>query len=352
MPALESAPRLTRRQVLRGSAAAGAGAILAACGREPTDPSRAGTATATAAATRIVTISTPQPTSPPVARRDRVTFLLKIDHGLRYPTAVATDPQGNVYVIDGDHHRIQKFDGGGRFLAMWGSIGDAEGQFVFRISGPIPGGIAVDGRGTVYVSDYYDRVQAFDPTGRFLLQWGSHGGADGQFSFPTGLAIDGQGMVYVGDAENHRVQKFDGTGRFVAKWGGPGSGDGEFLYPGGIAVNSRNEIVVGDADNSRIQVFDINGRFLRAWGSASASAIQPEGPPGLAADGDGNIYVSRNNGDKIEKFDASGRLLAMWGSTGAGDGEFIYPSGVAVDRQGSVYVVDVIGGRVQKFRPE
>jgi tripartite motif-containing protein 71 len=348
MPIRGSDSRLTRRQLFLRFGAVGVDTLLAACGQEPSDSMRARITTPTAAPTRVVPVSTPPPTI--VTPRKPVEFLFKIDHGMRYPTALATDSGGNVYVIDADHHRIQKFDGSGRFLTSWGSIGDGTGQFAFRISGPIPGGIAVDTHGTVYVSDYYDRIQAFDSNGQFLLQWGSHGSGDGQFSFPTGMAVDRQGRVYVGDAENYRIQAFTRSGSFLLKWGRQGSGDGEFLSPSGIAVNGHDEIVVGDADNGRIQVFDPTGRFLRSWGSPAASAVQPEGPPGLAIDASGSVYVSRNNSDRIEKFDPNGQLLTVWGSTGGGDGQFIYPMGVAVDLADDVYVVDVIGGRIQKFR--
>lgn len=348
MPDRRSVSHLTRRHLLAQFSALGAGTLLAACGREGGDPAYTHVTTPTAAATRVVPVSTPPPTV--ITSRNRVEFLLKIDHGLRYPTALATDPSGNVYVIDADHHRIQKFDGCGQFLMSWGSIGDGEGQFVFRISGPIPGGIAVDTRGTVFVSDYYDRIQAFDSNGQFLFQWGDHGSGDGQFNFPTGMAVDKQGTIYVGDAENHRIQAFTRSGSFLMKWGYQGSGGGEFLSPSGIAINGHDEIIAGDADNGRIQVFDRSGRLLRSWGSPGTTAIQPEGPPGLAVDASGNVYVARNNGDRIEKFDPNGQLLAAWGSTGTGDGQFIYPTGVAVDRNGEIYVVDVIGGHIQKFR--
>lgn len=328
------------------------GALLVACGQEPSDDSRGRLNSPTAAATRTIVIATalPSPTRESAPPPHPFAFVAQIDHDLRYPTALATDRQGNVYAIDADHQRVQKFDNRGQFLTMWGEIGDGDGQFAFRISGPIPGGIAVDERGTVYVSDYYDRIQAFDSSGRFLLQWGSNGTGDGQFDFPTGMAVDGRGMIYVGDAGNHRVQKFDRHGHFLRQWGHQGSGDEEFMYPSGIAANRHDQIIVGDGDNSRIQIFDDTGHFLRSWGNPSTSAIQPECQPGIAADDQDNIYVARNNSDRIEKFDRKGRLLGAWGSTGTGDGQFIYPSGIAVDNQGSIYVADVIGGRIQKFR--
>ena len=38
---------------------------------------------------------------------------------------------GNVYAADRDNSRIQKFDSSGNFLLEWGSLGTANGQFNF-----------------------------------------------------------------------------------------------------------------------------------------------------------------------------------------------------------------------------
>src|SRR5512135_3221981 len=45
------------------------------------------------------------------------------------PDGVGVDQQGNLYVMDSDNNRVQKFDSGGRFILTWGSQGTADGQF-------------------------------------------------------------------------------------------------------------------------------------------------------------------------------------------------------------------------------
>ena len=49
----------------------------------------------------------------------------------------------------------------------------------------------------------------------FVLQWGSNGAADGQFSGPHGIEVDADGNVYVVDTGNNRVQKFKSDGAFL-----------------------------------------------------------------------------------------------------------------------------------------
>ncbi len=55
----------------------------------------------------------------------------------------------------------------------------------------------------------------------YVLQWGSFGSGDGQFSIHRGVATDAAGDVYVVDLGNHRIQKFDpeSTPARTSSWG-------------------------------------------------------------------------------------------------------------------------------------
>jgi DNA-binding beta-propeller fold protein YncE len=46
----------------------------------------------------------------------------------------------------------------------------------------------------------------------YITQWGTNGTGNGQFSWPYGVAVDGSGNVYVSDWGNGRIQKFTSTG--------------------------------------------------------------------------------------------------------------------------------------------
>jgi hypothetical protein len=63
---------------------------------------------------------------------------------------------GNLYATDVSNDRILEFGPTGTFIGAWGSAGTALGQFTF------PTGIAVDGAGHIYVADFSgQRVQVF-----------------------------------------------------------------------------------------------------------------------------------------------------------------------------------------------
>jgi DNA-binding beta-propeller fold protein YncE len=86
-------------------------------------------------------------------------------------------------------------------------------------------------------------------------RWGSYGTGNGQFKNPWGVAVDSAGNVYVADTGNDRIQKFDPNGRFLTKWGSRGSGNGQLFGPSDIEVDSGGNVYVVDQLNNRVQKF-------------------------------------------------------------------------------------------------
>ena len=96
-----------------------------------------------------------------------------------------------------------RYDNTGTFENKFGSSGTNNGQF------DNPRGIAFDSSGNIYVVDSDNhRVQKFDSSRNYSSQFGSSGSSNGQFSTPTYVAIDSSDNIYVADGNNHRVQKF------------------------------------------------------------------------------------------------------------------------------------------------
>ncbi len=84
------------------------------------------------------------------------------DGQFAFPDGLAIDASNNVFVsdytnvVDAPNHRIQAFDSSGNFLLRFGARGSRDGQFVY------PSGIAVDDAGRVYVADSFNnRVPVF-----------------------------------------------------------------------------------------------------------------------------------------------------------------------------------------------
>jgi streptogramin lyase len=76
-------------------------------------------------------------------------------------TRVAADGLGNIYALGSFTHGVFKFGPDGKFLNRFGGQGQKPGQFTAA------NGIAIDGKGRVFVSDMKG-IQVFDPDGRYL----------------------------------------------------------------------------------------------------------------------------------------------------------------------------------------
>ena len=115
------------------------------------------------------------------------------------------DSDGFIYTAgaDGAMYRVQKFDSAGDFLLTWGDWGTADGQFLHIV------GIATNPAGDVFVLDKNRCVvQRFDADGNFIRKWGGSGTDPGEFINPQGIAVDKLGCVYIADTSNNRIQKF------------------------------------------------------------------------------------------------------------------------------------------------
>ena len=102
-------------------------------------------------------------------------------------------------------------------------------------------------------------MQAFGKDGEFLRKWGGpfalniYGPFNGWFTTVTAIALDGKGNVFVADFYNHRIQKFTRDGEFLTSFGVEGNGEGEFFHPIAMAAAANGSIYVVDFGNNRIQ---------------------------------------------------------------------------------------------------
>jgi DNA-binding beta-propeller fold protein YncE len=114
------------------------------------------------------------------------------------PTGVAVDPiSGDVYVADTNNQRVERFDANGAYLS----------QFAERY----PSGLATDPTGNVYVADKLSgTVNVFSPAGTFLFGVGAFGDQlSGQPSELFGVAVDpATGVLYVVDGVHDNVTFF------------------------------------------------------------------------------------------------------------------------------------------------
>jgi sugar lactone lactonase YvrE len=260
------------------------------------------------------------------------------------PAGIALDPEGNVWVADTGHNRIQEFGPDGEFLRQFGATGSGNGQ----LSGPR--GVVFDSEGDIWVLDSGNyRLQKFSPKGEYLDQFGAKGSGPGQFSFSWDIAIDSQDNLWVADTFNYRVQKFSPQGEYLTQLGTKGAGNGQLSEPKGIAIDSEGDVWVADTGNHRVQEFDSEGAFIAAVGSEGTEDGQFSKPAGIAADSEGNVWVTDLGSDRVQEFDSEGAYLSQFGSPGNDAGQLSEPQGIALDPEGNVWVADTDNDRVQEF---
>ena len=132
------------------------------------------------------------------------------------PYAVAVDTTGTVFVVDHGNHTIRKITADGVVTTLAGTAGsqgstDGSGAAArFRY----PSGVAVDRNGNVFVADTDNHViRQITPSAEVTTVGGggSPGSTDGagtatRFFNPKGIAADGAGRIYVADRGNHTVR--------------------------------------------------------------------------------------------------------------------------------------------------
>lgn len=261
------------------------------------------------------------------------------------PRAIAIDPQDRLYIVDMTA-RIQVFDADGHFVRSWRTPESKNGR---------PTGLSVDRRGLLAVADtHYYRILFYTPQGELLKEetiGGTMGSRPGEFGFLTDVAQDSAGNYYVAEyGQNDRVQKFSPQGEFLLQWGTHGEALGQFRRPQGLLVDPQDRIWIADACNHRIQVFDTEGKLLFHWGDRGDEPGQFYYPYSLAMNAEGHLYVCEYGNHRIQKFTQDGRFLGAWGHSGRKDGELFNPWAVALDSDGRLHVLDSNNHRVQRVR--
>ena len=179
---------------------------------------------------------------------------LAITNGLERPAGLAIADE-KLFVADAGQHRVLVFNLQGQRITQFGQRGAAPSEFNY------PTHLASDTNGHLFVTDSMNaRVQILDrQTGQSRGVIGRLGDGSGQFSKPKGVAVDRAGHVYVVDAAFDNIQIFDQQGRFLLAFGSMGAQPGEFWLPAGIAIDREDRIYIADSYNRRVQIFQYVG---------------------------------------------------------------------------------------------
>ena len=232
-----------------------------------------------------------------------------------YPEALAVDRKGNLYVADTHNSLI-------RMISPDGLVTTLAGQRIYHtipgmdtvVRFDNPAGIAVDSLGYVYVADCgNDLIRKISPDGKVqnIAGNGKKGakdstGLNASFYLPGGIALDSIGNIYVADTYNNKIRKISPAGIVTTlagrKLAGDANGKGpvaSFSHPTGITVGPGGYIYVADVGNNRIRmispddmVTNFAGSGMRGLTDGRDTIASFYRPYGVASDRSGNIYVA------------------------------------------------------------
>jgi hypothetical protein len=199
---------------------------------------------------------------------------------LQGPLGVAvSEATGDVYVVDSANHRIDVFDGEGKFLEAWGwGVLDGEKKHERCTSTCLPG-IAGNGKGQLGEAEAIavdNSTNASDPS---------------------------KGEVYVETSTNEEhpaIDKFRATGKPGESGNEPGeplarlvgsAGEEKFEALHGIAVDPNGDLLVYNGEEIYVMPSDGKKKELAVIEASTEGAARP----GIAADTHGNYYVAHSS---------------------------------------------------------
>jgi streptogramin lyase len=198
-----------------------------------------------------------------------------------------------------------------------------------------PYGVAVDGSGNVYISDFgNNRVL------KETLSAGSYTETtvpSSTLNYPEVIAVDGAGNIYIADTNNNRILKETLSAGTYTEATVPTSA---LSYPEAVAVDGAGNIYIADTNNNRILEETLSaGTYTEA--TVPTSALN--GPEAVAVDGNSNVYIADSGNNRVLKETLS---AGTYTETIVPTSTLNSPAAVAVDGAGNVYIADWGNNRV------
>ena len=270
--------------------------------------------------------------------------------GFNYPTGMAIDKNGNVFVADALNNCIRRIDPNGVVTVVAGQPGaqgyvDAAGADArfYR-----PSGVVVDDDGNLYVAD----------TNNFCIRKITPAGVVSTFvniETPIAIARDASGNLYTSHYGYNQVDKItpDGTSTgLLSNVIGDGMvGVGLNFAPAAIATDAAGNVYASDyplnnvrkiAPDGTVTNITVNGPVSGPNGNYIDGALADahfHGITGLAVDASGKIYVADWGNSAIRVVDLQASTVKTLAGNGSG-GSFGAPEALAVDAAGNIYVAE------------
>ncbi|HEV3513058.1 MAG TPA: choice-of-anchor D domain-containing protein [Candidatus Sulfotelmatobacter sp.] len=310
---------------------------------------------------------------------------------LYYPFGVFGDPSGNIFVADDYNQMIRELSAGVvNTYAGTGTPGfTGDGGAATSAELNYPSGVARDSSGNIYIADYYNCVIRKVSGGTISTFAGidtnapsascGYSGDGGpatsaELFYPTSVYVDSKNNVYIADYYNHVIREVT-AGTITTIAGIPGqagySGDGgpatgaRLYYPEGVAVDGAGNVYIADSTNHRIREVNAATGTISTVAGNGACTFSGDGiaienslcyPSAVWADVNGNLFIADTSNQRLRWVSAAGIMTTFAGSGTAGyngDGgqatsaDLYQPGGIWEDSMGNFLVADQYNFRIR-----
>lgn len=307
---------------------------------------------------------------------------------LNRPNAVIVTPDGGLLIADTGNNRIRRVSPAGTIdtvagTGVAGTSGDGELGIHAEVSGPTV--LVADGQGNVYFgAQGYQQVRRLrrDCIVETIAGTGGYGASgdggpakDATFRSIDGLAVDGSGSLYISDRLSHTVRvvkdgiifRYAGTGDRGRSGDGAAALDSALDAPTHLVIDAAGDLLIFEGPAFRFR------KVKSASGEMSTVGTLPLGVPaddtakylcgffsvsGVAADLAGNLFVAGDS--HVCRYDKAGIAWAIAGSRSSGfsgdggiarDALFGLQIGLGIDYSGSLLIADSANHRIRKLTP-
>lgn len=280
---------------------------------------------------------------------------------LYYPTGIALDPNGDLYVSDMYNHRIQRWKPGAT-VGITAAGGNGYGNSPSQLDEP--GKIDVDAQGNLYIADTRNhRVQKWEhgaQSGTTIAGGNGMGNQNNQMNKPFGIAVHQSGAVYVSEIGNHRVTKWlpgATEGVVVAGGNGEGNGPNQLAFPLGLTVRNNGDIYVADTYNHRVQLWKPGAKKGITILSVDdlKETLSLNYFSGITLVDDNFLFITDYEQKRILQYDLTLKsitIVAANSSLENEDEKLSQPYQIALDTNGNLIIADAKNNRIQKWKPE
>jgi sugar lactone lactonase YvrE len=287
---------------------------------------------------------------------------------LAHPADAAFDKYGNMFIADAGNNVIREIAAGTGIITTVAGTGNpgysGDGGPATSANLNYPTGVAVDSNGNIYIADTYNNLVRVVTSGIISRVAGTTTGLSatetqaqqtntGSFTsggvatsqtlnWPAALAIDSSNNVYIADTKVSAIAKVTVATGIITRYAGTGTsgytGDGgaasaaKMNNPYGIAFDAQNNLYIADTKNYVIRF--VNASTQNISTVAGTYSLIAGTYAGVAGEKPGGTVGSPNNGN-------GGPALTVLSSAGtAGTGIIVYAERLAIDRNGNLLVND------------